>query len=88
MRRVIWEENIEVSWKTLMDSLQRNRNWQLLYSDKFARCKEPKEMKKKIRSASLCDFSSLRISFYKDNNDKLFRTLKLNVAKSCDAKLP
>ena len=45
-------------------------------------------MKKKIRSASLCDLSSLRISFYKDNNDKLFRTLKLNVAKSCDAKLP
>ena len=43
-------------------------------------------MKKKIRSASLCDFSSLRISFYKDN-DKLFRTPKLNVAKSCDAKL-
>ena len=49
---------------------------------------EPKEMKKKIRSASLCDLSSLRISFHKDNNDKLFRTLKLNVAKSCDAKLP
>lgn len=48
---------------------------------------EPKEMKKKIRSASLCDLSSLRISFYKDDNDKLFRTLKLNVAKSCDAKL-
>ena len=45
-------------------------------------------MKKKIRSASLCDLSSLRISFYKDNNDKLFRTHKLNVAKSCDAKLP
>ena len=49
---------------------------------------EPKDMKKKIRSASLCDLSSLRISFYKDNNDKLFRTHKLNVAKSCDAKLP
>ena len=45
-------------------------------------------MKKKIRSASLCDLSSLRISFHKDNNDKLFRTLKLNVAKSRDAKLP
>ena len=47
---------------------------------------EPKEMKKKIRSASSCDLSSLRISFYNDDNDKLFRTLKLNVAKSCDAK--
>ena len=47
-----------------------------------------KRKEEKIRSASLCDsVNSLRISFYKDNNDKLFRTLKLNVAKSCDAKL-